>query len=143
MKKLLFFAVAISLWADNFVDLNPPVRADSMIPEERKVLPPIEPIFTEEPIVINEPPKTENRSSTLDQIGFWVQVGAYEKLDGAKSQERLLRSQGETARIFSSELHRVAVGPYSSKDAALKKMIELQKIDSEAFLTTTKNLQRR
>lgn len=143
MKKLLVATLFTSmLLADNFIDPNPPVRADSMIPagEPASVkLEPIAPIFAEP----KEPDQSKNGGiMTVKSVEFWVQMGAFEHIAGAKIQENKLRAEGLNARIFSSDLHRVAVGPYKSRDSAAKSMQMLKQIEKEAFLTTPENLRR-
>lgn len=131
---ILLALFAATAWADNFLLPSTPQResvaADAAVPTQP--LPPIAPIF----------PESNDRVMTVSKVEFWVQMGAFNQREGAAALETKLKAHGLNARVFSTDLHRVAVGPYASRDQAGRSLETLRAIEKEAFLTTPDRLVR-
>lgn len=145
MKKMRLFLVcllALSASADNFFLPAAPkkenVAADAKLPQEKPEavpstpLPPIEPIFS----------KNNDRVMAVQKVEFWVQMGAFQHQEGAKALETKLKAHGLNAKVYSTDLHRVVVGPYASREQAGRSLNTLRSIEKEAFLTTPDRLTR-
>ncbi|MGE4296294.1 MAG: SPOR domain-containing protein [Campylobacterales bacterium] len=136
---LLALLSTLTLTADNFLLPAMPERQLPMDEQPEKPqsapaqpLPPIEPVY----------PGNGDRVMAVQKVEFWVQMGAFQHAEGAKALETKLKAHGLNARLFSTDLHRVAVGPYASREQAGRSLETLRGIEKEAFLTTPDRLVR-
>ena len=72
---------------------------------------------------IVQPPNPPAPAPSAAAKGFWVQLGAFSKLDGAEAfREKLVTQLGEMAPLLTifrdSRLHRLQAGPYATRDDA-------------------------
>jgi rare lipoprotein A len=72
---------------------------------------------------IAQPPNPPAPAPSAAAKGFWIQLGAFSKLDGAEAfREKLLVQLGAMAPLLTifrdSRLHRLQAGPYATRDDA-------------------------
>ncbi|GHS88700.1 hypothetical protein FACS189487_07510 [Campylobacterota bacterium] len=152
--SLLAFLLSAAT-ADNFV--NPDSWGAQM---PKTPLPPIEPIGSKPVEEIKSVPvvptattvvpevngdRTNDRTidrtiMAVSKLEFWVQVGAFSDSANALSLVNKLKSNGYNSRTFPSDLNRVAVGPYITKDQADRALDAIKTIAADAFLTTPEKL---
>lgn len=85
-------------------------------------------------------PAANDAVLSVHSVEYWVQMGAFSSPLSATTLETQLKARGLNARVFVAELHRVAVGPYHTKEQATRSLESLKAIEKEAFLTTQNRL---
>ena len=156
MIRLLFisFCFAYLSFADNFIKSEAWAKEDEYLIDSRfpndqlpaktpltmpkTPLPPIEPIYRDEPSAsapqtepIFEPTTTDDRAEAL----FWIQIGAFSNPQNASDFSRKLIERGYDAKVFAKELNRVAVGPYVSVNQAEEALYNVRLFEPNAFIT--------
>ncbi|MDR2904678.1 MAG: SPOR domain-containing protein [Helicobacteraceae bacterium] len=144
---------AASAFADNFIEDSawtntgvtmpktplPPIESvEQAISQEQVITPDIPPDFRAAPAQRYAPPPRAEQPPVMagSKLEFWVQVGAFADLANANSLASKIRSQGYNSRVFPSDLNRVAVGPYLTRDQAERARNAIRSIKPDAFLTT-------
>jgi rare lipoprotein A len=84
---------------------------------------PVPPPSAKAAVPLDEVTPEVGRAFTRGSVGFWLQLGAFSKLDGAHSWQHTLAGEWQwlspLLTVFTERgVHRVQAGPYGSRDEA-------------------------
>ncbi len=101
-------------------------------------------ILADRPAVANTAPQTASIKGGTEPFSFFVQVGAYARLEDADAQRAKLAMMGLGAKVTEREqagrtVYRVRVGPFDSKDEADSTK---EKLDSAGMESSLVRVQR-
>jgi len=126
MKPLFFLPLTLAalLQADNFIYLDGPAPKGSYHPHE----------------TVQKPEPAESATKTpavsANQHGYFIQTGAFHKMENVKVHEGLMRNAFGDVQTFRIDgYYKVMVGPYATEKAALAALPGIRHVSRDAFLT--------
>ena len=94
------------------------------------------PVKPAEPAAVTPAPKTPKPAPRVSSGQFFVQAGAFSIEANAKALQAQLEKIGEHATIEHTELFRVRIGPFVTRDEAVRERAHLESAGMSAIIVT-------